>query len=98
MRAWMKFKQSYCVRNYPTSMNGMSCAARTLHLYNQLLKDTPVITPVECPENLPVYHLYVIRVPKRDELQAWLKSQGIFTGIHYPVPNHLQPALGSLRL
>jgi dTDP-4-amino-4,6-dideoxygalactose transaminase len=65
-------------------------------LYNQLLKDTPVITPVECPGNLPVYHLYVIRVPKRDELQAWLKSQGIFTGIHYPVPNHLQPALHSL--
>jgi dTDP-4-amino-4,6-dideoxygalactose transaminase len=35
----------------------------------------------------------VVRVPRRDELQSWLKERGIFTGIHYPVPNHLQPAL-----
>jgi len=37
-----------------------------------------------------------VRGSKRDELQAWLKERGIFTGIHYPVPNHLQPALASL--
>jgi dTDP-4-amino-4,6-dideoxygalactose transaminase len=65
-------------------------------LYNQLLDSTPAITPVECPENLPVCHLYVIRVPKRDELQAWLKDRSIFTGIHYPVPIHMQPAMQSL--
>jgi dTDP-4-amino-4,6-dideoxygalactose transaminase len=38
----------------------------------------------------------VIRASRRDELQAFLKSKGVFTGIHYPVPNHLQPALKSL--
>jgi dTDP-4-amino-4,6-dideoxygalactose transaminase len=65
-------------------------------LYNQLLQDTPAITPVECAENQPVYHLYVIRVPRRDELQSFLKEHGIFTGIHYPVPIHLQPAMKSL--
>ena len=32
----------------------------------------------------------------RDELQAYLKAQGIFTGIHYPVPIHLQPAMAFL--
>jgi dTDP-4-amino-4,6-dideoxygalactose transaminase len=62
-------------------------------LYNQLLQNLSIVTPVECPENLPVYHLYVIRASDRDELQAWLKSQGIFTGIHYPVPINLQHAM-----
>lgn len=65
-------------------------------LYNRLLQGTPAVLPYECPENTPVYHLYVIRVPRRDELQAYLKEKSIFTGIHYPVPNHLQPAMNSL--
>jgi dTDP-4-amino-4,6-dideoxygalactose transaminase len=71
---------------------------RRLHAsrYNELLKGTPAIAPVECPGNWHVYHQYVIRVPQRDELQAWLKSQGVFTGIHYPVPVHLQKALACL--
>ena len=43
-----------------------------------------------------VYHLYVINVPQRDELQAWLKSKGVFTGIHYPIPIHLQASTAFL--
>ena len=72
--------------------------ARRAHAvrYNELLKDAPMVTPVVCPDNTPVYHLYVIRAPRRDELQGWLKSQGVATGIHYPVPLHLQRALGDL--
>ncbi len=71
---------------------------RRLHAarYGYLLEDTPVTTPFTCPENKHVYHLYVVRVPERDELQASLKSRGIFTGIHYPVPAHLQNAMGWL--
>ena len=65
-------------------------------LYSELLKDTPAVTPVEISETVPVYHLYVIRIPKRDELQAFLKERGIFTGIHYPVPIHLQKAVDFL--
>jgi dTDP-4-amino-4,6-dideoxygalactose transaminase len=65
-------------------------------LYNQLLKGSPAVTPVERAGNNHIYHLFVVRVPRRDELQAWLKERGIFTGIHYPVPNHLQPAMSSL--
>lgn len=60
------------------------------HLYNELLKDTPVKTPTEAPGNRFVYHLYVIAVPKRDELQAFLREKGVFTGIHYPIPIHQQ--------
>src|SRR5450432_1420850 len=39
-----------------------------------------------------VYHLYVVRVPDRDQVQARLRGRGIGSGIHYPVPVHLQPA------
>src|SRR5205814_10458205 len=39
-----------------------------------------------------VYHLYVIRVRDRDALAKRLEAKGIGTGIHYPLPNHLQPA------
>jgi dTDP-4-amino-4,6-dideoxygalactose transaminase len=62
-------------------------------LYAELLKGTPVEPPRELSENTPVYHLYVIKTPKRDALQAALKEQGIFTGIHYPIPLHLQKAM-----
>jgi dTDP-4-amino-4,6-dideoxygalactose transaminase len=39
-----------------------------------------------------VYHLYVIRVTERDSVQARLRDSGVGSGIHYPVPVHLQPA------
>jgi dTDP-4-amino-4,6-dideoxygalactose transaminase len=65
-------------------------------LYTELLKGTPAITPVELPANCHIYHLYVIRVPRRDELQAWLKEQGVFSGIHYPIPIHLQASMAEL--
>ena len=72
--------------------------ARRAHAdrYNMLLRDLPIVTPIACPENRHVYHLYVIRTPRRDELQAWLKGHGIGTGIHYPVPVHLQHAMRPL--
>lgn len=60
-------------------------------VYNNLLKDSNVITPVEPPDYEHVYHLYVIRSENRDALQAYLKEQGIGTAIHYPKPVHLQP-------
>lgn len=63
--------------------------------YNELLKDLPVVTPVECPSNKHVYHLYVIRASHRNELQSWLKERGVASGVHYPVPVHRQVALQS---
>ena len=52
--------------------------------------------PKDDPRDESVYHLFVIRVPKRDELRAHLEAQGIATGIHYPIPVHLQPAFREL--
>ncbi|MCA9786414.1 MAG: DegT/DnrJ/EryC1/StrS family aminotransferase, partial [Candidatus Cloacimonetes bacterium] len=43
-----------------------------------------------------VYHLYVVRVPQRAELMEFLSSRGIASGLHYPVPLHLQPATANL--
>ncbi len=51
-----------------------------------------VIMPLEREWARHVYHLYVIRSGERDRLQAWLKSRGISTGIHYPSPVHMQEA------
>jgi len=62
-------------------------------LYKQLLADLPVTVPVELPGNHHIYHMYVVRAPRRDELQTWLKEHGIGTGIHYPVPIHLQHSM-----
>jgi dTDP-4-amino-4,6-dideoxygalactose transaminase len=45
-----------------------------------------------------VFHQYVIRTPARDDLSAFLASRSILTGIHYPVPVHLQPAYRGRRL
>lgn len=68
--------------------NRRAIAAR----YNERLKGL-VQTPVEKPYAKAVYHMYVIRHPRRDALQKFLKENSIDTGIHYPVPNHQQPAV-----
>ena len=47
--------------------------------------------PVEKEGNYHVYHQYTLRVPKRDELQAYLEELGIATMIYYPMPLHVQP-------
>jgi dTDP-4-amino-4,6-dideoxygalactose transaminase len=66
-------------------------------LYNAHLKGIPgVVTPREMPYAKHVYHLYVIRAPRRDELQKYLDAQGIATGLHYPIPLHMQTAFKHL--
>ena len=55
-----------------------------------------VILPVEPSYSKAVYHLYVVRVENREELQKQLGAQGIGTGIHYPVPLHQQKAYAHL--
>lgn len=65
-------------------------------LYNSLLKDTPLILPVEAKGRMHVYHLYVVRSKERDSLQEYLNKKGIGTGIHYKNPVHLQDAIAGL--
>jgi dTDP-4-amino-4,6-dideoxygalactose transaminase len=55
-----------------------------------------VKTPSEKEWSYAVYHMYVIRTKRRDELAKHLQSRGIGTGIHYPVANHQQPAVTKL--
>jgi dTDP-4-amino-4,6-dideoxygalactose transaminase len=61
--------------------------------YNAVLDG---IEQVKCPKFRPdtfhIFHLYVIRVPRRDDLAAFLKTKGVFTGIHYPVALPFMPA------
>jgi len=64
--------------------------------YNNLLADSGVETPTEMPWARHVYHVYTLRTDDRDGLQAALQAEGIQTGIHYPVPVHLQPAYADL--
>jgi dTDP-4-amino-4,6-dideoxygalactose transaminase len=59
-------------------------------IYETELNDLPILLP-EFSKN-HVYHLYVIRINKRDELQEFLGKQGIQTMIHYPIPPHKQMA------
>jgi len=67
-------------------------------LYTQLLSSNldpgtcNIIFPFIPSWSKPVFHLYVIRAPKRDELQKYLLENGIGTGLHYPIPLHLQKA------
>ena len=67
-------------------------------LYDELLKDKNITTPKEMPSNKHTYHLYVIRTKQRDRLQRQLRSKGIKTLIHYPIPLHLQGAFNSLGI
>ncbi|MBP1915422.1 dTDP-4-amino-4,6-dideoxygalactose transaminase [Lederbergia galactosidilyticus] len=53
-------------------------------------------TPVEKEGYYHVYHQYTLRVSNRDELQAYLKEQGIATMIYYPLPLHIQPVFKDL--
>jgi dTDP-4-amino-4,6-dideoxygalactose transaminase len=61
--------------------------------YDKALAGLPLGLPQERPHGHHVYHLYVVRTPRRNELAAFLKTRNIQTGIHYPVPTHRQPAV-----
>ena len=73
-------------------------AARCGHAaeYMGALVDTHVELPAEAHGCESVYHLFVVRSSDRDELRMHLTSRGIQTGLHYPVPMHLQPAYAHL--
>jgi dTDP-4-amino-4,6-dideoxygalactose transaminase len=61
--------------------------------YNEILKSVDhIVTPYEPGWTKAVYHLYIIRTKKREELQKYLSEKGVNTGLHYPIPLHLQNA------
>jgi dTDP-4-amino-4,6-dideoxygalactose transaminase len=65
--------------------------------YNDIIDQFNGVTmPHESQKTRSVYHLYIIRTQKRDELQEFLSENGIATGLHYPIPLHLQKAYSHL--
>ena len=65
--------------------------------YDKYLQDVPAVTiPRVAAHGTHVYHIYALRLQQRDEVIAELKKLGVYCGIHYPVPLHLQEAYSDL--
>ena len=72
--------------------------ASLAELYYRELASYSDTLPIKRANTTHVYHLFVVRSTRRDEMQAYLKSQGVGSLVHYPVPIHLQPAyVGRLK-
>jgi dTDP-4-amino-4,6-dideoxygalactose transaminase len=105
-------KYEHSLRGYNYRMDGLQGAilrVKLRHLeawtqarrknadrYNELLSDNGIQTPLQMPYARHVYHIYPIRISERQALQQRLRAKGIETGIHYPIPVHLQEAYSEL--
>ncbi len=69
---------------------------RAAAAYAEQLADLPMVTPPTADYAEHIFHLYVVRVENREPLMEYLKERGIATGLHYPIPIHLQPAYAEL--
>jgi dTDP-4-amino-4,6-dideoxygalactose transaminase len=88
----MSVIQSAVLRVKLPHLDGWNEARRShAAAYNRLLADADLTLPYERPDVRHVYHLYVVRCRDRDALAERLAERKIATGIHYPVPIHLQP-------
>jgi len=65
-------------------------------LYTRLLEGIPVQRPSERRNVRHVYHVYTVRTSHRARTQEVMRARGIHTGVHYPIPVHLQPAHSDL--
>jgi dTDP-3-amino-3,4,6-trideoxy-alpha-D-glucose transaminase len=71
--------------------------SRVAERYLNALSQMPHLVLPQVPDGVePAWHLFVVRHPRRDELQRHLAGAGIETLIHYPVPPHLSPAYADL--
>lgn len=70
---------------------------RNAALYRELLDPTHVYNHPCRDHEFNTFHLFVIQVERRDQLQNWLKEQGVGSKIHYPIPIHRQPAAHPYR-
>lgn len=71
---------------------------RNARRYDTRLSEIGIAPPKRHNDEAHVYHLYVIEVDDRAHVQRALAERGVSTGIHYPVPIHLQPAYADLGL
>jgi dTDP-4-amino-4,6-dideoxygalactose transaminase len=73
-----------------------SARRRIAHRYHKLLASSPLKLPIEAPGCESVYHLYVVRHPRRDTLKEHLQERGIGTALHYPLALHQQKCFAEL--
>ena len=108
----MPVKYHHAVRGYNRRLDTMQAAVLCVKLkyldewnearrqaaacYEQLLQPLPVITPETAVWAEPVHHLYVVRLENRAALQKLLQAADVATGLHYPIPIHVQPAFSGL--
>lgn len=84
--------QAAILRYRLTRLDGVIQARReNAKRYSTGLANQPVFIPPCQPHEYNTFHVFVIQVDRRDELIKYLKGCGIETGIHYPIPIHLQP-------
>lgn len=72
--------------------------ARIAEMYLTELSETDLLLPAVADGAEPVWHLFVVRSREREKLQSYLKSSGVSTLVHYPVPPHLQRAYAEMGL
>ncbi|HXA49928.1 MAG TPA: DegT/DnrJ/EryC1/StrS family aminotransferase, partial [Candidatus Acidoferrum sp.] len=70
--------------------------ARNASLYHELLAGSGAVLPQCIGDVRHAWHCYTIRVAARDQVQQELLNLGVQTGVHYPIPIHLQPAYANL--
>lgn len=86
--------QAAALRVLLRRLDGMNERRRALAArYVRGLAGLPLVLPPTRQRAHHVYHLFVVRTPRRAELAAFLKERGIQTGVHYPIPTHRQPAV-----
>ncbi|MCZ2127503.1 MAG: DegT/DnrJ/EryC1/StrS family aminotransferase [Anaerolineales bacterium] len=71
---------------------------RIADIYFEALSALDLTLPLRPQDGEHVFHQFVIRSPRRDELREHLKREGIGTLIHYPMPVHLQPAYADIKI
>lgn len=78
-------------------LDGWNASRRELAAYyRKLLSGLPLVVPAVNEGAEPVYHLFTVLTSHRDALAAFLAERNIETGVHYPVPLHMQPAFQGL--
>jgi dTDP-4-amino-4,6-dideoxygalactose transaminase len=66
--------------------------------YRDGLTETQAILPIDPADDLHVYHHFILRVGDRDRFRERLQAEGVGTGLHYPLPLHMQPSLQHLGM
>ncbi len=92
----MAFRAPFCASSCAISRRWTEARRARAADYARAFAGTGIATPIERPQCRHVYHVYAVRLANRDATRAALQAAGIQTGVHYPIPVHLQPAHADL--